>query len=68
MVAFVVDTRLAVGALPLGNIDLTADDGFDACFLAFFLEFDSAVHIAVVGNSHRSHILLFGDSDHIFDF
>ncbi len=42
------------------HIHLGADDRLDPGISAFFIEFDGAEHIAVVGNGHRRHPVLPG--------
>lgn len=46
-----------------GDIDFTADDGLDAVFDTGLVEFDSAKHIAVVGDGHGRHLIF----DSLFD-
>ena len=47
------------------DIDLTADDGLDACLFCRFIKIDHAVHDAVIGYGRAVHSKLF-DSLYIF--
>ncbi len=68
MVVFFIFGTFFIVAGSFSNIYLTADDRFDTDILANFVEFDGAVHIAMIGNSKRIHADIFGILHHIFHF
>lgn len=43
-----------------GDVHLTADDGLDAGFLAFLIEFDDPVHDPMVGDGQSRHAQFLG--------
>ena len=51
----------------LGHVELAADDGFDPGLLRLFVEFERAVHGAVVGDGHRRHVEFLGALDEVTD-
>jgi hypothetical protein len=50
----------SVQAAAGGNIELTADDGFDAGFLGPLIKFQGAEQTAVIGDGHGGHFELLG--------
>lgn len=67
MVALVVDARSFVEAGAVRDICFHADDRFDLVFFAQFVKFDRAVHVAMVGESHRRHAEFFRRRHHILE-
>jgi hypothetical protein len=54
-------------AIGLGDIDFTANDWFDACFLGRYVEINNAVHGPVVSDGKAVHTHLFGPGDKLRD-
>ena len=59
MVGVVINSMNPVGHAPAGDVDLAADDGLDSGGFGRFIEVNTAVHHAVVGdgNSRLSQLL-----------
>ena len=51
----------------LGHVELAADNGLDAGLVRLLVEFERAVHGAVVGDGHRRHVEFFGALDQVAD-
>ena len=68
MIAFVVYSRLFGMAGAVGYIGFDAEDGFDAVLFAGFVEFDGAVHVAVVGQGDGRHTEFLSLFDYVGDF
>ena len=60
MVASSVNARLFVKARADGHVGFHADDGFDAGRGAFFVKFQRAVEVAVVGEAEGGRAVLLG--------
>jgi len=67
VISLVIHVRLFLVSRTIGDIYLTADDGLDAGFFALGIEFNGAVHDAVVGEGDGILAVLLGQLDHILD-
>lgn len=65
MVTLVVYLCFLLSVTAIGNIDLAADDWFQAGLLAGAIKFNDAVHGAMIGESDGFLAVLFGERDHI---
>jgi hypothetical protein len=65
----VVDLRLAVASQARAEreVDLAAEDGFDAGFVRRPVELDRPVHVAVVGQCEGGHLEFLGARDELVD-
>lgn len=58
----------AFGDAVAGDVDIAADDGFDAGGFGGAIEFDGAVEDGVVGHGEIVHAHVAGGDEGVFDF
>ena len=68
MVTLSIDGWFFIEAATGGNVSFDADNRLNAGFGAGNIKLDSAIKIAVIGQSNRRHVVLFGLIDHVVKF
>jgi hypothetical protein len=67
MVSCATVTLSTVPAALWRHVDLTTQDGLNPKFVGFYIEFESAVHVAVISNGDGRHAESCGSPEHVGD-